>query len=117
MVTSTKWMLDTTQQVQADIAPGASGWSPPEDGVEAEILRSLIQAAETTINVPAAIAVQIRLWLIDRILAERAPNFRDLSLEDWEDTLTRGALNSNLNAVEISLEFQYEDEQAEEPDT
>lgn len=116
MVTSTKWMLDTIVQVQADIAPGASGWSPPEDGIEAEILRSLIAVAEDTVGVPDGIVVQIRLWLIDRILLERAPMFRELSLEDWENTLTPGSLNSNIIAVEISLEFQYEDEQLEEPD-
>jgi len=113
MATSTFWMLETIKQVRADIAPGISGWQP---GTEGQGVRDLIATAEVTVGVPESDRTNIRVWLIDRLLVVVAPPFRELGLEAWEDQLPRGQFNAAMIAVEASLQDQYDDEQAEEPD-
>lgn len=104
--------LDTIQQMRLDIAPGASGWNPPNVS-ETTSLRQLAFDAQVTIGVvdpTEQFWVDVRNVVVDRITRQMAPGFT--SQADVENSANRGQINSAMIAAETFFINQIADEQA-----
>lgn len=112
MPTSTRFMLNTIDELLEAIKPGVTGWHP---NIEGEETRSLIHAAQAAIGQPVPVRREIRRFLIDRILVDTAMEYRPHGIDAWERSILRGEYRPAMEVVQASLQAQDDDEQTEEP--
>lgn len=92
------WALWSVTQMRTDIAPGASGWDPEEEG---EDLENTINDAILIVEVPTGLRTDVRNLIVARLLLEVSPPAETVT--ELEGRLTAGQMNSSLIAIEAWL--------------